>query len=202
MSLLRSNSIDTRKVDEYATSEDFCKLFTEDMAGLYQLSFVLTADHEKAEQCFVAGLADCMNSKSVFKPWARSWAKRTIVKNAVRTMAPCPSHAGGTGAQIQSESDGKRQRTQSHDTAIASVLALRDFDRFVFAMSVFERYTEKECSVLLGCSQHDVREARLRALQQMAAYTEYGTSGHGDPIQPSSLTPEMLAYLGETTHGA
>ena len=40
----------------YTTVEDFCRLFAKGMSELYQLSFLLTADHQKAEQCFVAGL--------------------------------------------------------------------------------------------------------------------------------------------------
>src|ERR1700733_9442243 len=57
-----------------ATCEDFRKLFTEDVHGFHMLSFLLTADREKAEQCFVAGLDACVDSDSVFKEWARSIA--------------------------------------------------------------------------------------------------------------------------------
>jgi hypothetical protein len=35
--------------DQYATAEDFCKLFAEEMTSLYLLVFLLTASHEKAE---------------------------------------------------------------------------------------------------------------------------------------------------------
>jgi hypothetical protein len=34
----------------YATREEFNNVFHEDMNGLYQLSFLLTGDHEKAEK--------------------------------------------------------------------------------------------------------------------------------------------------------
>lgn len=34
--------------------QDFCRIFAEDQTALYLLSLVLTADSEKAEQCFVA----------------------------------------------------------------------------------------------------------------------------------------------------
>jgi len=37
---------------DYATSDDFRKLFTEDMEGLHLLAYLLTGDQEKAEQCF------------------------------------------------------------------------------------------------------------------------------------------------------
>ena len=49
---------------------------------------VLTADPEKAEQCFVAGLDDSIHGTPVFKEWARSWSKRMIIKNAIRLIAP------------------------------------------------------------------------------------------------------------------
>jgi len=192
MNLLRKSHIHTYKADEYATSEDFCKLFTEGMAGLYQLSFVLTANHEKAEQCFVAGLEDCVKGNSVFKQWARAWAKRMVLKNAIRMMAPFPNRDSGTLAGTDPEVDGRRLAAQDQHEAIASVLVLGDFDRFVFVMSVLERYTEKECSLLLGCSQQEVREARMRAQQQIAEYTQHDAARVEHLIQSSSRSPEML----------
>jgi DNA-directed RNA polymerase specialized sigma24 family protein len=191
---LRNRHIEPRKTDEYATSEDFCKLFTEEMARLYLLSFLLTADHEKAEECFVDGLEDCVKGNSAFREWARSWARRTILKNAIRLVDPRPSRAGGAFAEIHREADGKRQRTQDQHPVIASVLGLGDFDRFVFVMLVLERYSEKECSVLLGWSQQDVGEARMRAAQQIAEYKEHDASGQEDFIRSSSPLTEMLVH--------
>src|SRR6185312_2136456 len=70
--------------------QDFCQIFAEDQSALYLLSLVLTADPEKAEQCFVAGLDDSIHGNPVFKEWARSWSKRMIIKNAIRLIAPVP----------------------------------------------------------------------------------------------------------------
>ena len=63
----------------YASSDDFRRVFDEDMNSLYLLSFLLTADREKAEQCFVSGLEDAVEGNPVFKEWARSWARRVII---------------------------------------------------------------------------------------------------------------------------
>ena len=49
-----------------------------------------TGSHEKAEQCFVAGIEDCAQGSSVSRQWARSWARRVIIRNAVRMIAPRP----------------------------------------------------------------------------------------------------------------
>jgi len=191
VNLLRKNRHNTYKADEYATSEEFRDLFLKDMAGLYLLSFLLTANHEKAEQCFVAGLEDCVKRNSVFKEWARSWARRAIVHNAIQIVAPHPNRDSESFAGIQREGDRKRQETQDQHGAIASVLVLEHFARFVFVMSILERYSEKECSVLLGCSQQDVREARMRALQQFAEYTTRNAARQGDLIQSLSRLPEL-----------
>jgi hypothetical protein len=42
--------------------------------SLHRLSFLLTADRQKAEPCFVSGLKESVNGSPVFKEWARSWA--------------------------------------------------------------------------------------------------------------------------------
>lgn len=78
------------RVTLYTSSSDFCQVFQEDMNGLYLLSFLLTADREKAEQCFVSGLEDSVEGSPVFKEWARSWARRAIVQSAVRVINPRP----------------------------------------------------------------------------------------------------------------
>jgi hypothetical protein len=50
---------------------------------------------------------------------------------------------------------------------IAAVLALEPFERFVYVMTVLERYPDQDCSVLLGCARRDVLATRIRALQQI-----------------------------------
>src|SRR5258706_14029025 len=79
----------------YATKADFGQIFHEDMSELYLLSFLLTADREKAEQCFVSGLEDAVNGSPVFREWARSWARRGIIQNAVRAINPRPAEESG-----------------------------------------------------------------------------------------------------------
>jgi len=42
-------------VAAYAVAGDFCRIFAEGMSGIYLLSFLLTGDRVKAEECFVSG---------------------------------------------------------------------------------------------------------------------------------------------------
>lgn len=156
------------KPGKYASSGDFCELFTEEMNSLYLLGFLLTRDPEKAEQCFVAGLEDSTKGNSVFKQWARSWAKRMIVENAVRIIAPHSNYAGGTVRAVYLDLNSKPGTVRPDGALIRTVLDLPSFERFVFVLSVLEGYSDHECSVLLGCSLPEIGEARVRAYMQVA----------------------------------
>jgi hypothetical protein len=155
----------------YASSADFCRIFDEDMNDLYLLSFLLTADHEKAEQCFVSGLEDAVEGNPVFQEWARSWARRAIIQNAVRAINPRPVEGGGRSHSTSDDNQGKALPPQQQ-VEIAGVLGLEPFDRFVYVMTVLERYSDHECSLLLGCARRDVLAARTRALQQLGSAME------------------------------
>src|SRR6266403_2335302 len=82
-----------KEANVYASREDFHTIFNEDLRQLYQLSFLLTRDPAKAERCLVVGLEDCVRENRVFREWARSWAKRTIVQNAIRELKPRLIHS-------------------------------------------------------------------------------------------------------------
>ena len=157
-----------QEVDLYASHEDFHTIFNEDLKELYQLSFLLTRDPAKAERCLVSGLEDCVSGNRVFREWARSWAKRTIVQNAIRELKPRPSQSnsppsGATFSEMEQHSKGP-----CGDFELDAVLRLADFDRFVFVMSVLEHYPEHDSVLLLGCSAIDIREGRTRALKELA----------------------------------
>jgi len=165
----RRSLISNKTSQLYATSTDFCRAFAENMDNMHLVSFFLTADLTKAEECFVSGLEDCVKGSHVFRNWARSWARRTIIQNAVRMLAPHASQSAGTAAPSQTVSCRFGRTPEAH-AAIASILGLEDFERFVFVMSVLEKCSDQDCSVLLGCSRQDVREARMRAVQHIAEW--------------------------------
>jgi hypothetical protein len=155
----------------YANSDDFHRIFDEDMNGLYLLSFLLTADREKAEQCFVSGLEDAVKGNQVFRDWARSWARRTIILNAVRAIHPRPVEGSGRSRSAAIDSTGQTL-PDGQQVEIAAVVGLEPFERFVYVMTVLERYSDQECSVLLGCARGDVLAARTRALRQSGSAVE------------------------------
>jgi hypothetical protein len=54
----------------YATCTDCWNILTDEMHSLYLLSFLLTADLDKAEQCFVSEMGECGEEIGVFMAWA------------------------------------------------------------------------------------------------------------------------------------
>ena len=135
----------------YASSDDFRRIVYEENESLHRLSFLLAADREKAEQCFVSGLEESVNGSPVFKEWAHSWARRTIIQNAVRVINPRPVEEH---APSSFDSDGTTPAVEQVETA--AVLQLEPFERIVYVMSVLERYSDLDCSVLLGCARWEV----------------------------------------------
>jgi hypothetical protein len=133
------------------------------MNSLYLLGFLLTADREKAEHCFVSGLEDAVEGNPVFKAWARSWARRTIIQNAVRIVKPWPVE----GSSLAAGNSHHTTLGEEPHVAMAAVLGLEPFERFAYVMTVLERYSDQDCSLLLSCTRRDVREARTRAFEQI-----------------------------------
>ena len=149
---------DQSKRTDYAMPADFCRMFADDVDHLYTLAWLLTADRHKAEQCLVAGLEDCLHANAVFREWAHSWARRTVVKNAIRIVSPSTSRNETKAAAGIPE----------QDTQADAITSLKPFDRFVYVLSVLEKYSDRECSMLLDCTVDKVIDARTQALQALA----------------------------------
>ena len=87
----------------YATCTDCWNILTDEMHSLYRLSFLLTADLDKAKQCFVSGMGECEEEIGVFVAWAQASARRTILKRAIRIIMPAPEHADDSSFALSKE---------------------------------------------------------------------------------------------------
>src|ERR1051326_6550130 len=153
------------RATEYASCKDFQQIFNEDMAGLHRLAFLLTADHAKAEQCFVAGLEDSIHGNPVFRQWARAWSKRAIIQSAIKAIEPAPTRHGA----IPESQQAQWQSGNDVESIAAIVASWEPFERFVFVMAVLEGYGLRECAALLACPVQDVITAKSFAMQRLAA---------------------------------
>lgn len=194
MKMLNAKQSASAEYGEYATAEDFCKIFHADMSDLYLLSLLLTGDHGKAEQCFVAGLESAVKRNTVFREWARSWARRVIIQNALHLIKPRPTN--GTEL-LNSVSNPTSDKLPSEHAEIAAVLGLPSFDRFVFVMSVLEGYSDQDCSILLGSTRGDVAAARVRALRQLGSAAEFLRAQRMSATQKTPALPGINYSLLE-----
>jgi DNA-directed RNA polymerase specialized sigma24 family protein len=176
--------------EAYATAADFEQVFTEDMSVLYLLSLLLTGDQDKAEECFVAGIRDSAKGNRVFKEWARSWARRNIIKIAIRLIAPGQNSAGAVQNPAVTRAMDKVPLLLR--TEVSAILELPPLERFVFVMSSLERYSDHDCSILLACTRRDVAVVRARAVRRLAGLLGFQPKNQADPRSKKSAVPENL----------
>jgi hypothetical protein len=129
------------------------------MHSLYLLSFMLTADKDKAEQCFIGGLGECVEGIGAFMEWSRLWARRAIIKQAVAMMRPAPKDTDHW-SPISTKGPAAL-----NNGLFAAILSLCAFERFVFVLSILEGQSDGDCLSLLRCSRREVVIARELALR-------------------------------------
>ena len=159
--------------NEYATCSDFCRIYVEQANSLYLLSLLLTADPQKAEQCFLSGFDDSVSNNSVFKERAHLWARRSIILNAIRLLCPRPEDENESNEARPSPPIGRvpgkvPAEVQAYPNFVR-IVRLNSFERLIFIMSVLERYSDQECSLLMDCFRRDVINARTAAIQHLAS---------------------------------
>jgi hypothetical protein len=144
----------------YPTVTDFLRSFNEEMHRLYLLSFLLTADHDKAEQCLVSAMGGCVEMSGVLMDWTRG----AVLKHAIQMIVPVPDHT-----DCVSLISLKRSTMRAQDDPFAAIILLDAFERFVFVMSILEGQSDEECANLLRCSRRDVMIARVLALKRQSS---------------------------------
>lgn len=149
-----------KTVKSRSTTTDCYRIFAEEMDSLYWLAFLLTADHNKAEQCFVGGLGECVDQTHVSSERARSWARRAIVEDAVRIVRPVPEKSANACFV-----DARSEVTVGTRNPFAFIVSLHAFERFVFVMSVLEGQSDEDCQSLLRCTRQELVMARKAALR-------------------------------------
>ena len=162
---------------EFATQKDFEQVFTESMSALHLLAYLLTADKQKAEECFVGGLDDSVGGNPVFREWARSWSRRSIVKRAISMIRPVPDAVNLSG----DESSAAQDASSDCQTLADSITSLGPFPRFVFVMAVLEGYSTVECALLLSTTRQSVMNASAEAIRYVTSCCPEPPEAAGEP---------------------
>jgi DNA-directed RNA polymerase specialized sigma24 family protein len=167
---------------EYAKQDDFCDVFERDTKPLYLLAFLLTTNNKVAERCFALTVEEAFEEQAVFKEWARSWVKRRLIENAIEIVS-APLARNGQTRDLWNAGHSETQR----ECEIDIVTKLSPFERFVFVMSILERYSNRDCALLLGCSIDKVIHARMGALRRLAHFAPF-QEGNRPPIRGLAVT--------------
>ena len=151
------------RLNEYATRSDFCHIYVEQVNSLYLLSLLLTADPQKAEQCYLSGFEESVSNNSVFKERAPSWARRSIIIHAIRLLCPRPSHEDELNEARLSQWIGEVPAEARAYPNFARIVGLHSFERFVFIMSILEKYSDQESRLPLAgnIDKSDGRHSQL-----------------------------------------
>jgi hypothetical protein len=104
----------------------------------------------------------------VFKESAHLWARRSIILHAIRLLCPRPNDENESNAAGLSRLIGNAPAEVQAFRNFARIVGLNSFERFVFIMSILEKYSAQECSLLLGCFRRDVISARTAAIRNLA----------------------------------
>jgi DNA-directed RNA polymerase specialized sigma24 family protein len=174
-----TKSANIKPSSTYAIAADFCRIFADDIDDLYVLALLLTGHPARAEECVLSALDDCYKASGVFKDWARKWARRAIVLNAIRLVQPAkhaPAIVPFSTADLAAEAPLRAPLT--------AILKLGPFERFVFVLSVLEKYSEQEVKTLLDRTRQDVVHARTRAIKNIAAWGQSSLT----PMSPATAT--------------
>ena len=148
---------------DHAKISDFCAVLERDTKPFYLFAFLLTANHKEAEQCFCSALQEGCEENTVFKAHIESWIKRCMLKKAIGIVF---SRAANTDEQRDHWSVGTGQLRASN--MVTAVTSLAGLERFVFVMSVLEKYSLWDCSLLLKCTVATVEQSRVDALCKLA----------------------------------
>jgi DNA-directed RNA polymerase specialized sigma24 family protein len=158
----------------YATACDFAKIFSEDLNRLYLIAFLLTRNHDMAEQCILTALESCLKGTPVFSSWGRQWSKRAVIKQAIEMVTPME-----TQPEKAADNASERESFSETEELVMAIVGLAPFDRFAFVISTLEQYSDREAAALLNCSGQEIKAARIRAVQEIVVSVTHGASPAG-----------------------
>jgi len=177
-----TNQRTARQSRDYSIAADFGCVFHDQMDPFYTLAFLLTADHQTAEQVFLMALQDCLDGMPVFQDRVTSWSKRAVIKAAIRIVRALQKKPSAP------EKPGMGLPQSMGLTVAGAITGLPELERFAYVLTVLERHSDRECSVLLDATVGEIVRARNKALQQLA--DKLTSSADGNSISLSRDEPD------------
>jgi hypothetical protein len=120
-------------------------------------------------------VGEAFKEQAVFNEWARSWVYRTLIEKAIEIVSPLSNQPG----EERDSRSAVLHATHGCDK-LNAVNGLAKLERFVFVMTVLERYSDCDCALLLGSDPNRVAQARRKALRRLADFAS--VRGHGSTL--------------------
>jgi hypothetical protein len=150
------------------------------MASFLQLSLQLTAYANRAERCLALAMKDCFGTGAIHKGFARTWARRIVIKHAIQLVLGINNEFAGDG-EAEFHLTPSRYPIEELRESVA-ILALPNFDRLALVICVLERLSILDCALLLRKSPKDVNAAIVSATIQITSLP-----GRNDPEITTTL---------------
>ena len=148
-----------------AKPKDWERVFAEQTIDLLRLALQMIADAEQAESCVILAMRDCFFRSRIARDQAHAWARRMVVRNAIRLVLGRRNDIlGESGFEFHLQPRGFSLDALRDSVAI---LTLPVLDRLCLVICVLERYSILDCALLLGRAPQEVHDAIARAINQV-----------------------------------
>lgn len=176
--------------ERFATSTDFCNIVVKELRSLHKLAFLLTTNYAQAQECILLALDHAFEEQGVHIEWAQCWTKRAVIKNAIRIVFGDAALTERTREHWVDSEPGSLASSM-----INGITRLAPLERFLYVLSVLEKFSDRECSVMLSCCLDDVAEGRIRALRRLPTFDAASRRQSGEMPIPLQSRSERLGEL-------
>jgi DNA-directed RNA polymerase specialized sigma24 family protein len=172
--LFSNNSLPIIGVGELrrASKTDVRRAFDDYHEELEWLAEFLTGDTKLAEACIVDASAIATTQSEVFEHWLEHWARRATIRSAVEMQhSRIAQLAAAYERSPCSHRDHPWLRPEQLDMIHARSDELRSrldvLGRAILVMRGIEKYSSRECELLLGISRGAMQAAYCAALESL-----------------------------------
>ncbi|MGA8087472.1 MAG: hypothetical protein WCA10_09210 [Terracidiphilus sp.] len=199
---MSTNTFSTSQASlDWGTPTDVQRQFAAAMSDLFCLALLLTAQADRAEECIIRSIRECMTSARVRSEELPAWVRNSVIRNGVAIVdeSKGESHWHKEDQAIPLLPAASQGSVYTADYS-AGILELSSFDRLVYVICVLERYSSRHCALLLRSSRERVREARVAAVAHIAEFEsrwrEWPTDvSNGARLPESEVVPSCGSLL-------
>jgi hypothetical protein len=113
------------------------------------------------------------------------WVRRSMILHAIQLLCPRQNHEHQSN-EVRLSIGEISAEVRAYPNLVG-IVRLNSFERFVFIMSILEKYSDQECSFFLGCFLRDVINAWIAAFRHLPSV-----------VVPTETQPMSDLTLGST----